>query len=186
MAPLSIFHGMLGILPFCAAVGTVLWLSYRSAGDYPGELKGIGGWLAFAAIGIIFAPMDALADIVAYAMRLDLISVARNPLLYAAEIPLKLAGPPLAIWVVWHLLRRTRRFKSAFAYLLLFWPLASLADLLWVSFIASVTTDSSFLKTLDRLWRPDVATGTLTSALSAVVWIDYLRRSTRVANTFVN
>jgi hypothetical protein len=177
---------MLGILPFCAAVGTVLWLSYRSAGDYPGELKGIGGWLAFAAIGIIFAPMDALADIVAYAMRLDLISVARNPLLYAAEIPLKLAGPPLAIWVVWHLLRRTRRFKSAFAYLLLFWPLASLADLLWVSFIASVTTDSSFLKTLDRLWRPDVATGTLTSALSAVVWIDYLRRSKRVANTFVN
>ena len=186
MAQLSVSYWLPLIIPFCIAVGTVIWLSYRSARDYPGELKGVGGWLAFAAIGITFAPMHALVDIVAYAMRLDLISVARNPLLYAAEIPLKLAGPPLAIWVVWHLLRRTRRFKSAFAYLLLFWPLASLADLLWVSFIASVTTDSSFLKTLDRLWRPDVATGTLTSALSAVVWIDYLRRSKRVANTFVN
>jgi predicted exporter len=60
MGTLSIWHWLPLILVAGLMIGTALWLKRRSARKYPGELRGIGGWLAILAIVVTLWPVQAL------------------------------------------------------------------------------------------------------------------------------
>jgi Protein of unknown function (DUF2569) len=174
------------IIVLCVTAGVIIWLTCRSARKYPGELKGVGGWLALLAISVTLAPL-------AWAKMLVMLSVGLDPDLWR-RVPVALAGQMalcgllfvFSCLLVIRLFRKSASFRRGFVQVGLFGLLLNPLTMLWVSFAASIETGERFSNLLARVadWREHLYL--LPYGISLALWTVYLMRSRRVANTFVN
>jgi hypothetical protein len=184
MGTAPIFLMLVAIVGVVVAI--VVWLTRRSGRRYPGELRGIGGWLALFAIGVTLAPLRALVELGEYVRDARFITWETNPLLYWGEFIIMATPLPVTVWVAMLMFKKSRKFRLAIVYMWMLFVLLGPLDVLWVSVVISLQTGMSFQEVLEKIIPPDFGLNTIRMAAAAALWILYVTQSRRVANTFVS
>jgi hypothetical protein len=146
------------------------------------EPSGIGGWLGLLALGQV---IGILRLVLAVGQNLRAIGSdigARFPLALWGELVMQVAFICLAICTAWLLFNHSRRFPGFFIAQMVCAIFFPVVDLLWVAAVFSASLDrpiSAFLA-IQPLEGGRIIVGTI----SATIWISYVLRSLRVANTF--
>jgi hypothetical protein len=144
--------------------------------------SGIGGWLGLLAFGQV---MGILRQIVAVGQYLQGISAdiwMLFPIALWGEMVMYAALIGLSLYTTWLLFNHSRRFPGFFLaqmVCVIFFPVV---DLFWVATIFSVSLDQPMSKFLTV--EPREAGKMLVTAIVSLIWISYVLRSRRVANTF--
>jgi len=144
------------------------------------QLEGIGGWLVLVAIGQVLGLIRLLVNILTLDNRL----LVQFPAVFFSEALLTASLHGITIYVSLLFFSKSARFPFwfvlQFAAALLFFPL----DLILVSSaLSQYTGQSSGESVSDLISVKDIAQW-IALALSASIWIPYIQRSKRVANTF--
>ncbi|WP_225145219.1 DUF2569 family protein [Bradyrhizobium sp. BRP20] len=103
-------------------------------------------------------------------------------IVFWGEIAMNVALIGLAIWTAVLLFMHSRRFPAFFIVQMICAVLIPLIDLVWVASIFSIGLNRPFgdFFTIEPLQVARMVVG----AISAAIWITYVLRSRRVANTF--
>ena len=176
---MSVWHWIIVIGMIGAVVLMVRWLSSRSK-SAPGALYGVGGWLAFLVVILsVISPLKAFgetAKVLREAVQAypEVVTVPAWSG-YVAGVWVLLAGVVGWQWYVcWLLANRFEPRSINWAkVLLLAAPIATLlCDMALGQFFLGVSDPS------------DSIASTLGALLSGLIWIGYLSKSRRVANTY--
>ena len=140
---------------------------------------GIGGWLILMAIGQVLGPLRALA-----AMAMTYIN--KEVLFAFGEIPVSMYGGLVIdlVFVMFLIVTSTVFFarKRIFKIMFTIEAISLLAinplEYLWMSATSTLT--------FGELVNPDDVGNGLAGFIIGLIWVVYLWRSKRVANTFVN
>jgi hypothetical protein len=146
------------------------------------QLTGIGGWLAFLAFGQVIGIARLLVSLGQYYTTMNSEVVSKFPTAIWGEAAMNSALIGLCIYATVLLFRHSRNFPRFFIAQIIIVILFPLADLLWVAFTISLATArpiSDFL-TLEPKEGGQIIAG----VIGAIIWIPYILRSRRVANTF--
>jgi hypothetical protein len=150
--------------------------------DVKPELTGIGGWLGLLAFGQVIGILRLIASLGQYYTTLDAQVFANFPAAIWGEAAMNAAVAGLCVYSTVLLFRRSRDFPRIFVWQMIFVICMPLADLLWVAFTISRATSrpiSDFLTI-----EPAEGSQMVAGVIGALIWIPYVRRSRRVANTF--
>lgn len=150
------------------------------------EPEGIGGWLVLPMLGLILTPVVGLiqfydTNYVGIFQNWRALSVLQNALI-AAELVvsgiLNLTAPALLLFFM---------FKSwqIFPGWYIIWAAVTPVYLLLDPWAAHVIFPNTF-PTLADAYDRDTVRSISRTIWSAIIWIPYMMRSVRVANTFVN
>jgi Protein of unknown function (DUF2569) len=151
--------------------------------------SGFRGWLVLLAIGVIGSPMIMISAFV-QSGDLDSSTFNKYPAIVTADSGLYLALIALQICTAFFMARRARRFVSFYiataTAMIVFEPVKFLLTIE----IAGLTVGVSGLAVLQQYFKdhdpdPEAITRWVSSSIGLVVWIFYVIRSRRVANTFV-
>jgi hypothetical protein len=186
MGGLSIWHWLVPVIAVLCIAGVVLWLTRRSARKYPGELKGIGGWLALLEVFVTLMPLGMLERLIALFRIIEAEAWRRFPLTIAAQVAVPRAFLLLSSMLAVLMYRRSSRFPAFFVQVALFQVFLNPLVFLLLVLLGYIETNQKPI----NLTITDVALqllpSTIVSAIFCVVWTLYLKRSKRVTNTFVN
>lgn len=150
--------------------------------------EGLGGWLILVGLGLVFTPLRLVALLMpiypsifrngAWEMLTTPGSQAYHPL-WAPLIIFEMVGNGILVLVSLALIalffRRSRRFPKLYIAFLV-------AGLL---FIGLDTWLASIVLPDEPLLDPETARELARSLIAVVIWVPYMLRSKRVANTFV-
>ena len=139
------------------------------------EIQGIGGWLWFIAIGLVFGIIRNL-----------IIGLSSLELLSSPDLKLKIISffetITILLLVVFNIVIAIKFFEKKeifilyFKYYYLFFISYTVLDIAIVSFAFQIPL-SDFPAEIGQLFA---------NILAAVIWISYLNKSIRVKNTFIN
>ena len=148
------------------------------------ELVGIGGWLVLVAIGQVLGPIRSLLSIGNYYLNeLDTSLFESFPLTVYGEIVLNVAFFAFSIFTAIMFFRHSRLFPRLFILQWILIGALPLIDAAWVAITASIYTGES-LTEFFNMDAKDI--GQVVGAIIfGPIWIAYVLRSRRVANTFV-
>jgi hypothetical protein len=138
------------------------------------HLEGIGGWLILVAIGQVMGPMKLLVNIFTMDNRLLL----QFPDVFYGEVLLNGLLLVITIYVSILFFRKSARFPFWFVLQFVAALLAFPLDLILVA--SELPAGASVSNLIDA---KDVVQW-ITLAIAAAIWIPYINRSKRVANTF--
>jgi transglutaminase-like putative cysteine protease len=152
----------------------------------PGEPVGLGGWLVLVGLGVTVSPIRLLVQFIqtlpsynaATWGALTTPGAARYDAAWAPLLMFELVGNitllVFSVLVVWLYYGRKRQFPTVFSWVIVLSWLFVMAD--------------SLLTGLVPLPDPDPVNwaGDFGRLIIALVWVQYMRRSVRVRNTFVN
>ena len=146
------------------------------------ELTGIGGWLALVALGQVVGVPRLVVSLGQYYSTISDELWKRFPIALLGEAALNAAMVGLMVWTTVLLFQHSRRFPSFFIWQMIFTIVVPFVDLVWLALNFALATDkpvSEFLtiEVAERLQMFAVV-------ISAAIWIPYILRSRRVANTF--
>ena len=147
------------------------------------EMTGISGWLALLAFGQVMGILRLIVNVGQYAQSISDEIWRRFPTLIWSEIAINAAMIGLAIWTAVLLFTHSHRFPAFFIVQMICAVLMPLVDLLCVASFFSAALNRPFSDFF--AFEAQQAAQTLVGAISAAVWITYVLRSSRVANTFV-
>jgi hypothetical protein len=186
MGSISIARWLNLLLGVAVAVTATVWLSHRSKRQYPGELRGIGGWLALLATAVAIWPLRSLLTLVRHLKDTDIQLWQEYPLALYGDAALLAVQLVLAVLTAGLMFRKSRKFLPVFfctaLFMLLFFPI----DIVWKSLVLSIQTGGAFTELLRGAIPADIVAIALPFVFVMGAWILYLARSKRVANTFVN
>ncbi|QOF70231.1 DUF2569 domain-containing protein [Aminobacter sp. SR38] len=146
----------------------------------PGPV-GIGGWLLLPMLGLFAAPIVGVLQFTAYAevfsgwqyldTRLAVFIVAET----AGNIVLAVVAPVVLLFFMF---KRLEMFPGWYMIWATAAPVFLLAD--------AAVAYALFAEPGSEIFDKETVRGIARSFLSAAIWIPYMMRSERVANTFVN
>ena len=152
------------------------------------QLKGLGGWLIFVGIGLIFGTIKVLASVVSIYkpfMNTDLLENVTNvnsaayipnfALLFYAELIVNLFIILLCIYLIYLFFRKNKKFPKYYIFITLFVILTIPVD----AYLTSVILPDE--KMLDK----DTIKSFFQSLFAGAIWIPYMLKSVRVRNTFI-
>jgi hypothetical protein len=186
MGTLSIWHWLPLILVAGLMIGTALWLKRRSARKYPGELRGIGGWLAILAIVVTLWPVQALWTLWEYVGKDGVELWNRFPVVFYGELALFVMVFILAAASAVAMHRKSNLFPRIFIGFCVFMLSLYPVHILWVSTTLSLVSETSFATLAQDMLGLTFLKIMIASVIGFGVWMLYVLRSKRVANTFVN
>ncbi|MBN9255864.1 MULTISPECIES: DUF2569 domain-containing protein [unclassified Mesorhizobium] len=150
------------------------------------EPEGIGGWLVLPMLGLVLTPIVGLiqlydTDYVGIFQNWRALSVLQNVLI-AAELLvsgiLNLTAPALLLFFMF---KRWQIFPGWY----IIWAAVTPVYLLLDPWAAHVIFPDTF-PTLADAYDKDTVRSISRTIWGAIIWIPYMMRSVRVANTFVN
>jgi hypothetical protein len=150
--------------------------------DVKPDLKGIGGWLWLLAFGQVAGILRVIVTLVQYYITLDPQVTVKFPAAIWGEAAIN----ALVIWLFVHtavlFFRRSRNFPRFFIWQMIVLICAPIADLLWVALMIARASGQPFADflTLDAKDGGQI----IVTLIAASIWITYILRSRRVANTF--
>lgn len=150
--------------------------------DVEAEETGISGWLALLAFGQVLGILRLVFNVGQHVQSISDEVWTRFPTIIWVEIGMNAALIGLAIWTAVLLFQHSHRFPSVFIVQMTCAVLMPLVDLLCAA--------SFFSAALNRPFSDFFVAGSgqlaqmAFAVLSAAVWIAYVLRSRRVANTF--
>jgi Protein of unknown function (DUF2569)/GYF domain 2 len=146
------------------------------------KLTGIGGWLILVALGQIFGPIRLLVSIAQYYSTLDSNIIGKLPVTFAGEAVINFFVLVLSIYTAVLFFRKSKRFPRFFVYEILAAIFLVPLDAMWIAVAASMETGQS----AEQLFQiePSEIGQTIAAAIIGSVWILYIFKSKRVANTF--
>ena len=146
------------------------------------ELTGIGGWLALLAFGQVVGVPRLVVSLGQYYTTISDELWQRFPVALLGEAALNAAMVGLVVWTTVLLFQHSRRFPNFFIGQMIFTIVLPFVDLVWLASNFALATDkpiSEFL-TIEAAERLQI----FGVVFSAAIWIPYVLRSRRVANTF--
>lgn len=146
---------------------------------------GFGGWLLLLAIGVYISPLRTIVNLSKIEEGVDESMIQRFPLMFVGEIGLNLALLLLQITTAVFMARKSNRFVSFFIWTGIYIVLLTPLDILWVSAIISSQTDRSFGSAMQLTTTPEAIGSWTGVSITVAVWMLYVTRSRRVANTFI-
>lgn len=146
------------------------------------KLTGIGGWLILVALGQIFGPIRLLVSIAQYYSTLDSNIIGKLPVTFAGEAVINFFVLVLSIYTTVLFFRKSKRFPRFFVYEILAAIFLVPLDAMWIAVAASMETGQS----AEQLFQiePSEIGQMIAAAIIGSVWILYIFKSKRVANTF--
>jgi hypothetical protein len=151
--------------------------------DVQPPLKGIGGWLAFVAFGQVVGILRLIVSVGQYVQSVSDDVWKRFPTAIWGEIVMNIALIGFCIYTASLLFSHSRRFPKFFIAELVIAIILPIIDLFWVAGIFSVSLNrpmSEFMKL-----EPQDVGQIFAGVIGAAIWIPYVLRSRRVANTFI-
>jgi Protein of unknown function (DUF2569)/GYF domain 2 len=149
------------------------------------ELSGIEGWLVLLALGLVFGSIRFLVSIVQYFGTLDSDLARQFPLAVIGEVLLNIALAALFICTLVLFFRRAKRFPRMYVYFIAGSVLIPLIGALWSAWLVSNAIGLAFGPIFWSAFGPSEIRDALTTLIFGTIWIVYLKRSRRAANTFV-
>jgi len=146
------------------------------------ELSGIGGWLGLLAFGQVVGILRLIVSLGQYYTTIDEQIWKKFPTAIWGEAALNAAGIWLAVYTTVLLFRYSRHFPRFFVWQMIMVICMPLLDLLWIAFIIAGSTGQSIGSSLTL--EPREGGQIIAGVIGALIWIPYVMRSRRVANTF--
>ncbi|MGY0570987.1 DUF2569 domain-containing protein [Bradyrhizobium sp. RDM12] len=146
-------------------------------------LKGIGGWLAFVAFGQVVGILRLIVSVGQYVQSVSDDVWKRFPTAVWGDIVMYILLIILCIYTASLLFSHSRRFPKFFIAQLVCAIVLPIVDLFWIAGIFSISLNrpmSEFMKL-----EPQVVGQIFSGVVGAAIWISYVLRSRRVANTFI-
>jgi hypothetical protein len=148
------------------------------------KLTGIGGWLILVALGQIFGPIRFLVSIGQYYSTLDSNIIGKLPVTFAGEAVINFFVLALSIYTAVLFFRKSKQFPRFFVYQILAAIFLVPLDAMWIAVAASMETGQSAGQLLQNALGPSEIGQTIAAAIIGSVWVLYIFKSKRVANTF--
>ena len=148
--------------------------------NYDGELRGIGGWLAFFLVTLgVFTPLNAVVSLATLAADAEVAASygaqwGRLLVLEWTLVGISVAAAWVAVWQFFHV-RRWQTVRFAIGVLWLLALLAVVGEPLGVSLMTGLAFGDVFAGAAGEFVRPLVYSS---------LWTAYLLKSERVANTY--
>ncbi|WGD52913.1 DUF2569 domain-containing protein [Bradyrhizobium sp. CB1650] len=150
--------------------------------DVKPELTGLGGWLALVGFGQVTGNLRFLVSIGEYYSKMDGQLFTKFPTTMWGEAAMNGALVWLFAYTSLLYFRRSRNFPRYFIFQFVAAICAPIGALLWAAFTIALATGRPFA---DFLSFDSKDGGQLVAAMiGAAIWIPYIRKSRRVANTF--
>ena len=148
-----------------------------------GKPSGIGGWLGLLVFGQVIGILRLIGAIGQYIQSISDNIWKRFPTAIWGEIAMNVALICLCICTAVLLFSHSRHFPRFFIAQMLCAIFLPLVDLFWVASIVSVSLNRPMTDFLT--FEPRDGEQMVAGAIGAAIWIPYVLRSRRVANTFV-
>jgi hypothetical protein len=146
------------------------------------ELTGIGGWLALLAFGQVVGILRLLVSLGQYYTTINAELWKQFPTAFWGEAALNAAMVGLVVCTTVLLIRHSRLFPSFFIGQAIFTIVMPLVDLVWLASIFALATDKPISEFLTLEAKEGIQM--FAAVMGAAIWIPYVLRSRRVANTF--
>jgi hypothetical protein len=175
-------------------VACAIWLFARAINNRSGKdgsvtpasgLSGFGGWLLLLAIGVYLSPLRTIVNLSQIEQGVDHSVIQKFRLMFNGEIGLTLVVILVQICTAVFMARKSRRFVSVLIWNGIFLFLLPLADMIWVASILNLQAGQPFQTTMQRVATPDLIGQWISTGVTVGIWMLYVTRSCRVANTFV-
>jgi len=148
------------------------------------DLVGIGGWLILVAIGQVLAIFKCLAFLLNYYSSLDPNVWIKFPIAAYGEAILNTSYFVIIAWTTYLLFSKSRLFPRFYIFqyvaVILLFPL----DIIFSSALLSAYTGQPVEVFVDKMIDPKDVGQWIALFIPAAIWIPYIKRSKRVANTF--
>ena len=150
--------------------------------DFKPPLSGIAGWLILVAIGQVVGVIKLLGLLAQYYGDVDPKLFQQFSVAMWGEAALYTGFLALLIYTAVLFFRKSSKFPQFFIYEWMFVIFMPLVDLVWVALTLSLYTGRPFAEfaKLD----PETVGQSIAAMIGAAVWITYIIKSRRVANTF--
>jgi Protein of unknown function (DUF2569) len=150
------------------------------------DLVGIGGWLILLAIGQVVTPLLYLASLFAYYSGPDSGFYANFPIAFYPEAVLFASTLALISYTTYLFFKKSSLFPAflifEYAALILVYPV----DVIFVAAVLSAYTGEPVETFTARMSDPKEVAQWIATIVKAAIWTTYIKRSKRVANTFIN
>lgn len=150
--------------------------------DKKPELSGIGGWLGLLAFGQVVGILRLIATVGQYVQSISDDVWKQFPTAMWGELVMNTALICLCICTAALLFKHSRHFPKFFIAQMAVAIFLPIVDLLWIASIFSISLNRPISEFLS--FEPRDAGQMIAGAIGAAIWIPYILRSKRVANTF--
>jgi Protein of unknown function (DUF2569)/GYF domain 2 len=150
--------------------------------DVKPELTGLGGWLALVGFGQVTGILRLLVSTGEYYSKMDGQLFAKFPTTMWGEAVMNGALIALSVYTAVLFFRRSRNFPRFFIVQFVAAICQPIVELLWVAFTIALATGRPLVDFLS--FDPKDGGKWIAVLITAVVWIPYIKKSRRVANTF--
>lgn len=148
--------------------------------------NGIEGWLILLAIGQGLGLLRFFVSLGQYYAALDTSLIRRIPVTFFGEALMNICLAVLFVYTTSLFFRTSRRFPRFFIYQTVAGLLSVPASAIWAATTISVVTGQSLDDLMQRALGPREVGQTIAIGIIGTVWILYLSKSRRAANTFVD
>jgi hypothetical protein len=150
--------------------------------DVKPALSGIAGWLGLLAFGQVIGILRLIASVGQYTQSISDDIWKRFPTAIWGEMAMNAALIGLCIYTSVLFFKHSRKFPSFFIIQMICAIMLPIMDLIWVASIFSVSLNRPISEFLTI--EPKDGGQVIAGAIGAAIWIAYVLRSRRVANTF--
>lgn len=150
------------------------------------DLKGIRGWLVVLAIGQILGLLRTFLSGVEYYSSIESGLWHSFPLTLIGEGLINAALAVLYIWTTGLFFKESKHFPRFFAYQVIAPPVLFVVNGLWVALTISTSSGQPISSIIGGVFAPREVGQTIAAVIAGGIWMLYLRKSKRAANTFVN
>jgi uncharacterized protein DUF2569/uncharacterized protein DUF4339 len=150
--------------------------------DFKPPLSGIAGWLILIAIGQVVGVIKLLGSLAQYYGEADPKLFQQFPVTMWGEAALNAGFVALAIYTAVLFFQKSSKFPRFFIYQWMFIIFMPLVDMVWAGLTLSLYTGRSFEEFAK--FDPQTVGQSIGAMIGAAVWITYIIKSRRVANTF--
>jgi hypothetical protein len=148
------------------------------------EPVGIGGWLMLVALGQVLSPLKFSVSALMYFSGLDASWWTMYPIAFYGEAILYMSTLAIFVYTACLFFKTSKRFPRFYIYASIAAVLLVPLDVIWSSTTLNAYTGKSMDQLIASMMTPDVVGQWIVTILSAAIWIPYICRSKRVANTF--